>query len=121
MVARAPRKRMYRTIQGRMADIEKLRSANEDTRAVGNMNVNARGDVLGPRGQIVTSKAEVMQKYYEQPKGRVDDRPAPRVVMPTPQPKPQPIPPSSQTRAPRQAKPKVTPKKGIDAALDGIE
>ena len=128
MVARAPRKRMYRTMQGRMVDIEKLRSANEDTRAVGNMNVNARGDVLGPRGQIVTSKAEVMQKYYEQPKGRVDDRPAPRVVMPTPQPRkvaPTPQPKAVETkpapRVTRQAKPKATPKKGIDAALDGIE
>ena len=27
MVARAPRKRMYRTMQGRMVDIEKLRAA----------------------------------------------------------------------------------------------
>ena len=67
------------------------------------------------------------QKYYEKPRGKVDDtptraKPTPaRRVAPAPQPKPQPIPPSSQTRAPRQAKPKVTPKKGIDAALDGIE
>ena len=37
MVARAPRKRMYRTMQGRMVDIEKLRAANETVRAVGNM------------------------------------------------------------------------------------
>ena len=127
MVARAPRKRMYRTMQGRMIDIEKLRGANEDVRAVGNMSVNARGDVLGKSGQIVTSKAEVMQKYYEQPKGRVDDTPIrmrqtpPRRVAPVSQvveskPTPQP-------RATRQTKPRATrtPKKGIDAALDGIE
>ena len=43
MVARAPRKRMYRTMQGRMVDIEKLRAANESVQAVGNMNVNAKG------------------------------------------------------------------------------
>ena len=55
MVARAPRKRMYRTMQGRMIDIEKLRGANEDVRAVGNMNVNARGDILGPSGSIATT------------------------------------------------------------------
>ena len=29
MVARPTRKRMYRTMQGRMVDIEKLRMANE--------------------------------------------------------------------------------------------
>ena len=100
MVARAPRKRMYRTMQGRMIDIEKLRSANEDIRAVGNMNVNARGDILGAGGQIATSKADVIAKYYEQPKGKIDDTPirmrqappkrvAPAVVesKPVPQPK----------------------------------
>ena len=47
MVARPTRKRMYRTMQGRMVDIEKLRATNEGVRAIGNMNVNARGDVLG--------------------------------------------------------------------------
>ena len=67
MVARATRKRMYRTMQGRMIDIEKLRASNEDVRAVGNMNVNARGDVLGPGGKIVTSKEKIIKKYYEQP------------------------------------------------------
>jgi len=127
MVARAPRKRMYRTMQGRMIDIEKLRGANENIRAIGNMNVNARGDILGKGGQIVTTKADVVAKYYEQPKGKVDDTPArmrqtpPRRVAPAPQvveskPAPQP-------RATRQTKPRATrtPKKGIDAALDGIE
>ena len=125
MVARAPRKRMYRTMQGRMIDIEQLRSANEDIRAVGNMNVNARGDVLGPGGQIATPKADVIAKYYEQPKGKVDDTPIrmrqtpPRRVAPAPQiaasnPAPKP-------RTTRRTKTTRTPKKGIDAALDGIE
>ena len=62
MVARAPRKRMYRTMQGRMVDIEKLRAANESVQAVGNMNVNARGDVLGAGGQVVTKKETVIKK-----------------------------------------------------------
>ena len=38
----AQRRKLYRTMQGRMVDIEKLRSANESVQAVGNMNVNAR-------------------------------------------------------------------------------
>ena len=37
MIAKAPRKRMYRTMQGKMVDIEKLRAANESVRAVGNI------------------------------------------------------------------------------------
>ncbi len=128
MVAKAPRKKMYRSMQGRMIDIEKLRAANEDVQAVGNMNVNARGDVLGTGGKIVTKKETVMQKYYEQPKGMVSD---------TPVSKPMPAPRRDATKqvirsAPMVAKatpkksapkPKVETKakKGIDAALDGIE
>ena len=129
MVARAPRKRMYRSMQGRMIDIEKLRATYEDVRAVGNMNVNARGDVLGVGGKIETSKANVIQKYYEAPKGRVDDTPTrarPTPVKKSP-PAPQPV-ASKPTKVVPQAK-KVSAlktttkktKKGIDAALDGIE
>ena len=87
MVARAPRKRMYRTMQGRMVDIEKLRAANESVQAIGNMNVNARGDVLGAGGKIVTPKETIIKKYYEQPKGMVSDTPSKGKSMPAPQPK----------------------------------
>ena len=149
MVARAPRKRMYRTMQGRMVDIEKLRAANESTQAVGNMNVNARGDVLGPGGAVVTTKEKVISKYYEQPKGAVSDtprskpmpapetvqqpvkkmtpvaaKPAPKKVV-APQPKKtEPTPAPKQEAKPVESfKPKTesTAKKGIDAALDGLE
>ena len=85
MVGRAPRKRMYRTMQGRMVDIEKLRAANESVQAVGNMNVNARGDVLGPGGQVATPKQKIIQKYYEQPKGMVNDTPIRYRSEPAPQ------------------------------------
>ena len=128
MVARAPRRRMYRTMQGRMVDIEKLRTANETVRAVGNMNVNARGDLLGPGGQIATTKANVIAKYYEQPKGRVDDTPArakptpPRRVAPTPVQKMTPVESKPTAKPVETFKPKTpTEKKGIDAALDGLE
>ena len=144
MVARAPRKRMYRTMQGRMVDIEKLRAANENVQAVGNMNVNARGDRLGPGGQIVTPKEKIIKKYYEQPKGKVDDTPTKGKPMPAPkvetkktiqkmtpvakktEPKPEPVvtPKVEAEPTPLQTfKPKTdsTEKKGIDAALDGLE
>ena len=42
-----------------MIDIEKLRAANEAVQAVGNMNVNAKGDVLGAGGKVVTKKETV--------------------------------------------------------------
>ena len=123
MVARAPRKRMYRSMQGRMIDIEKLRAANEGIQAVGNMNVNARGDVIGAGGKVVTAKETVIKKYYEQPKGMVSDTPRSK---PMPAPK-QPVKQTIQktTPAPKKvttkAKTKSAPKKGIDEALDGLE
>ena len=128
MVARAKPKRMYRTMQGRMVDIEKLRSANESVQAVGNMNVNARGDVLGSSGQVVTSKAEVSKKYYEQPKGKVSEGPASTKQKPAQQPQVEikAVEPK-KVATPNVATPKVAPKrtvapkKGIDAALDGLE
>jgi len=121
MVMRAKPKRMYRTMQGRMVDIEKLRAANE---SVGNMNVNARGDVLGAGGQVVTPKAKVMQKYYEQPKGVADDTPTRNKPAPAPQTKAvetkivEPKKAATPKVAPKKT---VAPKKGIDAALDGLE
>mgnify|MGYP003153953432 FL=1 len=131
MVARAPRKRMYRSMQGRMIDIEKLRAANESVQAVGNMNVNARGDVIGAGGKVVTPKETVIKKYYEQPKGMVSDTPRSKPMPAPKQPPKQTVQKATQvtskstpkrTVAPR-SKPKAgsTAKKGIDAALDGLE
>jgi len=131
MVARAPRKRMYRSMQGRMVDIEKLRASNESVQAVGNMNVNARGDVLGAGGKVVTPKEQIIKKYYEQPKGMVSDTPSKGKSMPAPRAEPvkkvqktTPVeakPATKKTVAPQPKKTQSTAKKGIDAALDGLE
>lgn len=116
-------------MQGRMVDIEKLRASNEGVRAVGNMNVNARGDMIGAGGQIVKTKEEQMKEYYEAPKGQASDARAARVRESKPQPIPQTRVVQTQVLNPQAAKPVVQgkktdmfkPKKGIDAALDGIE
>jgi len=122
------RRKMYRTMQGRMVDIEKLRASNEGVRAVGNMNVNARGDMVGSGGQIVKTKEEMMKEYYEAPKGQASDARSTRVREAKPQPIPQPRVVQTQVLNPQASKPaqsKTTnqfkPKQGIDAALDGIE
>ena len=116
MVARPTRKRMYRTMQGRMVDIEKLRAANETVQAVGNMNVNARGDIIGPKGAVVTSKETVIQKYYEQPKGRVDDTPSKGKTIPAP--KTEPVKKTVQKMTPvasKQAPQKTTVSKPVES------
>tara|TARA_Y100001937_G_scaffold100056_1_gene136815 strand:- start:203 stop:550 length:348 start_codon:yes stop_codon:yes gene_type:complete len=115
-------------MQGRMIDIEKLRAANENVQAVGNMNVNAKGDVLGAGGKVVTPKETVIRKYYEQPKGMVSDTPVSK-----PMPAPRREPPKTTAKATPTvakatvkktiAKPKTETKtkSGIEEALDGLE
>jgi hypothetical protein len=93
------------------------------------MNVNARGDVLGPRGKIAKTKEQVMKQYYQTPKGKADDTPIQKV------PEPKPIPqvrveqvktmnPTVKTAVKNTVQKETTKtenKSGIDAALDGIE
>lgn len=56
--------KIYRSAQGHVVDMEKLRLANEEVIAVGNMKVNARGDQLGPGGKIVKTRNQIMKEYY---------------------------------------------------------
>lgn len=54
----------YRTAQGKMVDMETIKLKNELTPALGNMRVNARGDQLGPGGQIIKTREEMMNEHY---------------------------------------------------------
>ena len=56
---------VYRTMQGREIDLEKLMAQNELMPAIGNMKVNARGDEIGPGGKIVRKREDIVQEYYE--------------------------------------------------------
>jgi len=56
--------KLYRSALGRAIDMDQLRLANEQVIAVGNMKVNARGDELGPGGQVVRNRNAVMNDYY---------------------------------------------------------
>jgi len=58
-------KKVYRSARGRYIDMEKLRLSSEETIAVGNMKVNARGDELGFGGEVVKSRNDVMRDYYK--------------------------------------------------------
>jgi hypothetical protein len=58
--------RIYTSVRGKQIDMEKLSLRNEKTPAVGNARVNARGDELGPGGQIIRTREQVLADYYEQ-------------------------------------------------------
>ena len=67
----AGKKRMQRSHRGKAVDMGALIMANEKAVALGNANMNARGDILGKGGVVVKSREEQAQEYYEQQSARV--------------------------------------------------
>ena len=53
-------------MRGKIVDMDLLRKKNELTPAIGNARVNARGDELGPGGQIIKKREEVVAEHYAQ-------------------------------------------------------
>lgn len=64
-------KKVYRTASGQEVDLQKLLLKNEKVRAVGNMNVNARGDVLDSGNKNIASRREQVNKQYRKQIGNV--------------------------------------------------
>ena len=60
---------MHRTANGRFLDINALKIQQERTIAVGNSGQNARGDILGPGGQVIETRDQRMKEYYNKQKG----------------------------------------------------
>ena len=62
----APKRgKTYRTSSGQQVDFGALLLNNETVPALGNMNVNARGDEIDPAGNITKSREEIMREYNE--------------------------------------------------------
>ena len=55
-------KKIYRTAQGKTVDLGSLQVQNETVRAVGNMNVNARGDRLDADGNIIATRSQQVNR-----------------------------------------------------------
>jgi hypothetical protein len=58
-------KKIYRSANGKEVDMERLRSQNEMSLAVGNAKVNARGDEIGPGGKIIKRREDIQNDYYK--------------------------------------------------------
>ena len=84
-------KKIYKTAGGKTIDMGALILQNENVRAVGNMNVNARGDVLDSSDRVIDSKNKQIQRQNEK-QLRAESTPAPRTVH-------------ASTREARQTKP----------------
>jgi hypothetical protein len=56
--------KIYNTAMGKRIDLDSILLKNEEVIAVGNMKVNARGDLLGAGGKIIKTRDQVMKEYY---------------------------------------------------------
>jgi hypothetical protein len=65
-------KQTYKSAQGKTVDLGTIKLRNEHVRAVGNMNVNARGDAIDSNNQVVESKSQQIQRQNAQLTNVVD-------------------------------------------------
>jgi hypothetical protein len=57
-------RKIYKSAMGKTVDLGALLLQNEQVRAVGNMNVNARGDVIDGVNRIIDQKNRQVQRHY---------------------------------------------------------
>ena len=57
-------KQPYKSDRGKTIDMGSLVLQNENVRAVGNMNVNARGDMLDDRNQVIATRPQQVNQQY---------------------------------------------------------
>jgi len=56
--------KIYKTALGKTVDMGKLSLQHEKVRAVGNMKVNARGDMIDDMNRVISSKTNQVNKQY---------------------------------------------------------
>ena len=70
---------------GKTIDMAALASRNENTRAVGNMRVNARGDTIDANGRIIKPVTDKVNEAYSKTVGNKSAQVTKRPVTPKPQ------------------------------------
>jgi len=55
---------IYRSAQGKAVDMSILATKNEKTRAVSNMNINARGDVIDSNNRVILENNKRVSSQY---------------------------------------------------------
>jgi hypothetical protein len=57
-------RKVYKSAMGKPVDMGALLLQNEQIRAVGNMNVNARGDLLDSQNRVIEPRNKTSQRQY---------------------------------------------------------
>lgn len=82
--------RNFKSAMGKNVDMAALIAKNENTRAVGNMRVNARGDTIDANGRIIRPVTDKVNEAYSKTVGNKSAQ-AKRPVTPKPPATPAPI------------------------------
>jgi len=116
-------RKVYKSMQGKSVDMDLLRQRNELTPAVGNARVNARGDELGPGGQIIKKRDDILEEYYkDHPQTVTDEVPnqGNHDVAIDQVAQPQVVVPATETKAPAKKAVKATTSK-VEAEMAAID
>jgi len=70
--------KIQKTARGQLIDMDKLKLTNEHVTSVGNMRVNARGDVLGVGNEVAAGRNKVMDQVYAVPNADVSEGYSPK-------------------------------------------
>ena len=98
-----------KTARGRTLDMGALAAKNEETRAVSNLNMNARGDIIDNRGNVEIPREKIQKEFYknnvpgadtEEISIKEDEKPA-EAKKPVDPPKPAPKKQAAQKQAPK--------------------
>ena len=68
-------RKTYRTAQGKTVDLGALQLQNETVRAVGNMSVNARGDLIDGWNRPIDTRNKQVSRQYNRQTTNVTDTP----------------------------------------------
>jgi len=54
-----------KTARGKTLNMGALAAKNEETRAVSNLNMNARGDIIDSRGKVEIPREKIQKEFYK--------------------------------------------------------
>ncbi|MFA5490044.1 MAG: hypothetical protein WC284_12625 [Candidimonas sp.] len=73
-----------RSARGRIVNMDELRKKHANTPAIGNANMNARGDIIGKGGKIIKTRKEIVDEYYSSNPNSVNRVAIDRLKLSTP-------------------------------------
>ena len=92
-----------KTARGKILNMGALAAQNEETRAISNMPINARGDIIDNRGKVKVAREDISKEFYKDNvpgadekevgiKEQIEAKEEEATAIPEPEPKPAPVP-----------------------------